>query len=342
MAAILDPAALPPPPDPITVRQAIDDLLLMLSRIRRKLSTLIDWYIYPDVVPDEIKAYDPRLLILQSRLKSLSTLSYEQLPYIIDGSDNLAAHYLGLIVDQLISAVHGIQHIFINHYDRDLEERRPFFAIWETLAYRGEQCKQIPVLNPSNPRGLRAEDMRANELRNFCRGALQLSNGRDKGRISFVEKKDLLEENRRKLKAFGGAFLYWECPECSYKIRYHVANSATSNIHSTDEVRELDGLGVQYRSSFLAKCHLYLPLSDRTTSAAASSTVVKYGCVFCFATGWDLERGETAFATVREFVEHLAREHKSSPPTSLMLHRFFVAIEGKLGDVRKRWDLNLA
>jgi hypothetical protein len=199
----------------------------------------------------------------------------------------------------------------------------------------------MPALNPSNPRRLRAEDMRANELRNFCRGALQLSNHRDKGRISFVERTDLSEENRRKLKAFGGAFLYWECPECSYKIRYHVASSATSNIHSTDEIRELDGLDVQCRSSFLAKCHLYLPLSERASNSSSSSAIVKYGCVFCFATGWELERGETAFATIREFVEHIAREHKRSLPPSLMLHRFSVATEGKMVEVGKRWDLNL-
>jgi len=248
----------------------------------------------------------------------------------------------------------------VNHYDRELDDRRPFGRIWDTLNYRNDQIKQIPNLCPSNPRRLKAEDMRPNELGQFCRGALQISNSRDRGRISFVEKKDLLEDNRRKLKAFGGAFLNWECPECSYKVRYHVASSAASNIHTTDEVREVDGHGVQYRSSFMAKCHLYLPLSEeitytsatysvslfgrraRTTSwQSVSASTPKYGCVFCFARGWDLERGETAFASARELIVHIAREHRDPLPASLMLHRFHVAIDGKLVDERKRWDLNL-
>lgn len=343
-------AAAPTPPDPITIDQAVDDLLIILIQIRHKLKTLIDWYIYPDLVPNEIQAYDPRLLILQQRLKSMATLSYPQLPYLIDNSDVLAAQYLIVIVSQLLNAVHGIQNIFVNHYDRDLEDRRPFATIWETLTYKEEQLKQIPNLNPSNPRRLRPEDLRANELGTFCRGALQMSNHRDRGRISFVEKKDLFEEDRRTLKAFGGAFLNWTCPECAYKVRYHVASSATSNIHTTDEVREHNGIGLQYRSSFLAKCHLYLPLSEKTSMSSSTSrrvsvhlslgAVAKYGCVFCFASGRQLERGDSAFDTARDLAEHISLEHRTALPPSMMLHRFLVAVQGKLVDDHKRWDLN--
>lgn len=365
--ALVPDAEMPPPPAPITVGHAIDDLLAILAQIRHKLKTLVDWYIYPDIVPSEIRAYDPRLMILHARLKALATIDYQQLPYIIDGSDALASQYLTQIVEQLLNSVHGIQAIFVNHYDRELQERRPFATIWETLTYRDEQLKQVPALSPSNPRRLRPEDLRPNELGNFCRGALELANNRDRGRISFVDKKDLLEENRRKLKAFGGAYLYWECPECAYKVRYHVSNSATSNIHSTDEVREHDGLGIQYRSSFLAKCHLFLPLSEKTSTSSSSPSpfasntrrdglalarpssygstyspsTAKYGCIFCFACGYELERGESAFWTAREFAEHIAREHKRPLPPSLMLHRFLVAVEGKLVDERRRWDLNI-
>ncbi len=338
MAVVLDPIDLPPPPEPITIPQAIDDLLITLARIRHKLRTLIDWYIYPDIVPNEIKAYDPRLLILQARLESLGALSYDHLPYITDSSDAMAAHYLDQAVEQMLNSVHGIQKIFVNHYDRDLEDKRPFAAIWETLTYRSLQLKEVPKLSPSNPRHARPEDLRPNELGKFCRGALQLSNRRDKGRISFVERKDLSEENRQKLKAFGGAFLNWECPECSYKVRYHVANSATSNIHTTDEIREHSGLRIQYRSSFLAKCHLYLPLSDKKS---ASPSAIKYGCVFCFAGGKDLERDKTAFTNPQAFAEHIDHKHKKSPLPALLLHRYDLAIAGRTDDPRKRWDVNL-
>ena len=346
-AVIMDPRDLPP--GPITIKQAVDDLQVMLNQIRRKLRTLIDWYIFPDVVPNSIKAYDPRLQILQARLKSLASIDYLQLPYLIDNPDLLASQYLGELVEQLQSSVRGIQSIFLEHYDRDLIDRQPFGTIWETLLYRGDQIKLLPAQSPSNPSRRMPEDLRPAELGNFCPGAIGISNHRDRGRISFVEKRELNEDNRQRLKAFGGAYLNWQCPECAYKVRYHVANSATSNIHTTDEVREHAGMDMQYRSSFLAKCHLFMPSSDRGSGVSTSErppssrrnsyTMIKYGCVFCFAGGCDLERGETAFTTVKDFAEHIAYEHRKPLPPSLLLHRYFVAVGGKtvmLG----RWDLN--
>ncbi|KIX95532.1 uncharacterized protein Z520_08652 [Fonsecaea multimorphosa CBS 102226] len=358
-ANILDPGFMPPPPPgPITIRQAIDDLQVTLNQIRRKLRTLIDWYIFPDVVPNSIQAYDPRLQILQMRLKSLSTIDFHRrLPYLIDNSDDLASQYLNQLVDQLLSSVRGIQTIFVDHYDRDLAERRPFGTIRDTLLYRQDQIRQLPIVCPSIPgrRGpVPVEDLRPAELGNFCPGALEISNHRDRGRIAFVEKKELNDENRRKLKAFGGAFLNWACPHCACKVRYHVAASTTSNIHNTDEIREHAGLDIQYRSSFLAKSHLYLPPSEKTLSntasrrdistsgsgSSSSSSIARYGCVFCFATGHELERGLTAFDTVRDFAEHLAHEHRRPTlPPSLLIHRYAVAVEGKTV-IGGRWDLN--
>lgn len=353
MAAALPALPAPPPPPPIAIRQAVIDLQGLVVQIRHKLRTMIDWYIYPDVVPSDINEYDPRLLILQSRLRALATIDFLQLPYLIDHSDALAAGYLIQIVEQLQNSALGIQAIFVSRYDRDLQERRPFGSIWDTLGYREEQLKLVPQRQPSNPRRLRPEDLRPNELGNFCRGALEMSNMRDRGRISFLDKKDLGEENRRKLKAFGGAYLNWGCPECAFKVRYHVASSITSNIHTTDEVRDVDTAPwgvVQYRSSFLAKCHLYLPLSEsggRTSMSSGLSATTrresnKYGCVFCVAHGRDLDshRHTATFATAREFATHLAFEHRDPLPPSLLLHRYLIAVEGKLVDDRKRWDVN--
>ncbi|OCT51810.1 hypothetical protein CLCR_08813 [Cladophialophora carrionii] len=349
MTAIVMDDPMQPPPSPITVKQALKDLQATLNQIRRKLRTLIDWYIIPHVVPDSIKAYDPRLQILQLRLRSLSTIDFQQLPYIIDGSDAVAAQYLGELVEQMQHSVRGIQTIFVEHYDPDLLDRRPFAMVWETLLYRQDQIRQLPALNPSNPGRRMPEDMHPAELGNFCPGALGISNRRDRGRISFVEKKELNEENRRKLKAFGGAYLNWQCPDCAYKVRYHVTNSTTSNIHTTDEVREHADLLIQYRSSFLAKCHLFLPQPEKVSiSSNGSSTTrreshahIKYGCVFCFATGEELVRGCTAFTTARDFAEHIAHEHRNPLPPSLLIHRFSVAAEGKTV-IGGRWDLNFS
>jgi hypothetical protein len=335
-----------PPPAPISVRQAIDELQVTVNQIRHRLRTLTDWYVFPNVVPSSIKAYDPRLRILKSRLRSLAILDYKKMTYIMDDSDGTAVQYLVQIIDQLQHSVRGIENIFINHYDRDLANRRPFHMIWETLLYRSDQVKQIPMQSPSNPDRRLPEDLRPAELGNFCPGALGISNRRDRGRISFVEKKELSEENRKRLKAFQGAYINWQCPDCAFKVRYHVTNSTTSNIHSTDEIREHPDLLVQYRSSFLAKCHLYIPQTDRPTSSSSSSnrrresfSHPRYGCVFCFAKGYELIRGETAFSTIRAFAEHLAYEHRDPLPPSLLIHRYAVAVDGKTV-VGNRWDVN--
>ncbi len=106
---------------PISIPLAITDLSKQIASIRRKTSTLIDYYIYPDPTPSEISAYDPRLGVLQTRLATLNKLSYTHLAYILDDSDALAAGYINEVIYQLLNAVHGIMEIFENHYDRTLE-----------------------------------------------------------------------------------------------------------------------------------------------------------------------------------------------------------------------------
>jgi len=346
MAAIVE---MPPPPPPIQIRQSIDEILALLVQIRHKLTTMINWYIYPEIVPTEIKAYEPRLIILQERLRALSTISYEELANLVDGSDGLASQYLFQIVEQLLNSVTGIERIFANHYDPELYSRKPMGTIWLTLDYRAQQLKLVAGQPLINPRRLFPEDYRgANVLGKFCRGAVQMINNRDRGKISFIDKKDLTEENNRKLKDFGGAFLYWECPECAYKVRYHVSSSVTSNIHTTDEIRDYLATSIQYRSSFLARSHLYLPLAAKNQtsmggreSVTISSSTTKYGCLFCASKGKTLKRGTTAFARPEDLAEHIGSYHRKPLPPSILLHKYLVAIEGKMVNDRMRWDVNL-
>jgi len=349
MSALVLPEDLPPPPEPITVEKAIEDLSSMLSRIRIHLQTLINYYIFPNIVPSAVSDYDPRLHILQMRLRSLSTLDYQKLPYIIGNSDGIAGYYLNELADQMLHSVRGIERIFTSHYDRDLED--PFRAIWDAVTYKKSQIAELGRRSPSNPRRLRAEDMRPNELGNFCRGALQISNGNDRGRVSFLETRELTEENRRKLRAVGGAFLAWQCPECSYRVRYHVLPGETSNIHHTDEIRKHSGLAIEYRSKFLARSHLYLPPPGTTTTRVIDmrrrnskiliSSPIKYGCVFCFAYGNNLVRHHSAFTTRQALAEHIVLRHTRSTLPTMMLHLYGVAIDGKMEDPRKKWEVNL-
>ncbi|KIV90101.1 hypothetical protein PV10_07442 [Exophiala mesophila] len=357
MADLVPRPPTPPPPTPTTVPQAIADITALLDEISYKLQTLIGYYIHPETTPTQIKAFEPRLLILQERLNALSKLSYIHLSHLIDNSDQFSSQYLISIIDQLLNAALGIQKVFADHYDPSLHKRLPFSTIWKTLEYRMEQVRLIPHRSPSNPRRIIPEEQRPNEIGRFCSGALQMINLRDKGKISIVDRSNLSEADQRKMRDFKGVFLDWECPECNFKVHFHVSSSTTSNIHSTDEIHQHDSIRVQYRSSFLAKSHLYLAPHSKTlgTSTRRESVTVslskratasralrpEYGCLFCYALGKDLEFGRTTFATQRHLAEHLSVRHRKPALPSPLLHRFSVAINGKMAQERLRWDVNL-
>jgi len=228
----------------------------------RKNRTMVDYYIYPTPTPSEIEAYKPRLQTLYGRLESLDALNLPKLTLLIDDAAALVSAFVLPIVDQLLNAVHGIQQIFINHYDRDLEQRKPYGTIYDTLGYRERQLKtfqrdqmQSPqrrpadALNPLPPTSLEPT---------FCRFAVAFTNGRDFGKLSQVLSGDLTSEDLERLRNDGGAFLSWDCPGCAFKVKYHITSSMGSNIHATDDVRSHSGIPeVEYRPSWLVKCHLY-------------------------------------------------------------------------------------
>jgi len=169
----------------------------------------------------------------------------------------------------------------------------------------------------------------------FCKGAVQLINNHDTGTLNQVDRRDLLEANRRVLAQDRGTFLWWQCSSCSFRLRYHVKASRFSTIASNDELRHHPGEPLEYRSIFLAKSHLSLPQFGDYTSDFA-----KYGCVFCFAQGKPLERQRTTFATGRDLASHISSIHKSSLPPPL-LFAFNFEIDNKMLGERRRWELNL-
>ena len=136
-------------------------------------------------------------------------------------------------------------------------------------------------------------------------------------------------------------------------------NSMQSNIHVVDETREHDGLAIEYRSAWLAKCHTFSPQSmpsatNRRNSSFVgwggsanrdrerdSSSPAQYGCVFCYADGKALNRDrETAFVTGRGLAEHLVERHAKNLPPSLLLQRFRVAVKNKMAHGVRKFDLH--
>lgn len=386
---------------PITIPEALDSLTKLIGDVNRKNRTMIDYYIYPKETPSEIEAYRPRLQVLFTRVESLSALDLPKLTLLVDDAAAFMSAFLLPIIDQLLNAVHGVQQIFINHYDRDLEDRKPYNGVYTTLEYRERQLKKFQADQMRNPQRRLPESltpMPPNPTEpSFCRFAIAYMNHRDHGKLSQVMSEELSSDDKEKLRNSGGAYLSWDCPGCAFKLKYHVVSSMTSNIQLTDDVRSHSSVPeIEYRPAWLVKCHLYQPKSknvkyspawdDRRESATDSrrggtvrrqsdtrshrtsnpfffggprrsqsevitnkyttthirskETYAKYGCPFCFVTG--REHGHMDYRNGRELAEHIAaRHHLGKPPSSLVLEKYMVGLNGRCADNVRRWDLNV-
>lgn len=327
----------------IDVDVAIGDLRSQIKAIRRKTNTLIDYYIYPDPTPSQIGAYDPRLVKLDTRLAALENINYKAISALLDDSDALAASWLIDIIGDLLNAVHGIAELFVNHYDPKLDQRQPYGTIYELLIFREQQLKATLDLQMRDLHRKKPEDKRDSEVGHICRGAIQMINGRDRGEIAHVADRDLLKENYARLQEYHGAYLWWKCTSCDFKLRYHLSHSNHSSIHSTDEVRTHPDVKAEYKSEFLVKSHLYKPKQrdssrSRNSRSSPSASSSKYACIFCLTQG-----SKQNFLTGRSLATHIAANHRGSKkqPPAMILQKFRVAVKGRKPNGVHRWDINL-
>ena len=320
---------------PIPVKDALDDLTDYTEQICRRNKVLVDYYIYPHPVPTEIEAFEPRLKALDKRIKNLKSLKLKQAGQLYDDADSLSAWFIPPIIDQLRNAIFGYKEIFENFYDRSIGQRNPYGNIDERLQ---DTARGLETLRGERQRDRvrhLAENQPATASLQFCKGAVRLINGHDTGNLNQVHNRDLLEANRRVLRANGGTFLWWECSACNFKLRYHVKASRFSTLEKNDEIRRHPGEPLEYRSIFLAKSHLSQPLVDYHTRDTA-----KYGCVFCYAQGKALERNLTTFASGRELASHICSSHRSPLPPPLIF-AFNVAVNNIMLGRPRQSDLNL-
>lgn len=389
---------------PITIPEAIDSLRKIIVDVSKRNRTMVDYYIYPKQTPSEIEAYQPRLQVLFARIETLAALDLPKLTLLVDDAAALVSAFLLPVVDQLLNAVHGVQQIFINHYDRTLEQRKPYGSVYSTLEYRERQLKKFQGDQMRSPQRRLPETINPvpalGAEPSFCRFAVAFTNHRDHGKLSQVLPEDLSKEDRERLRNVGGAYLGWDCPGCAFKLKYHVANSITANILATDDVRSHATIPeVEYRPSWLVKCHLYQAktedrsnyrlsddrresvsfaeprrgstirrksdarsprslnpfffggpkrsntqiVTDRYVSQSNYSTKElqsKYGCPFCFVTG--REYGHMNYRYGRELADHIAARHNPRrPPSSLLLEKYMVGLDGKCAENVRRWDLNI-
>jgi hypothetical protein len=321
---------------PIGIGEALHDVAEYATQVSRRNRTLIDYYIYPHPTPTEIEAYEPRVKALETRIKNLKKLSFTQLRQVIDDPDSFAASYLLQIIEQLQNAIYGFRQLFQEHYDRNLAQRNPYATIYEQLHDIDTRLKILIDDRQRERNRHRAENQAPTATTRFCKGAIQLINRSDTGALNQVDSRELLEANKLVLRHHGGCFLWWACTSCDFRLRYHVSASKYSSIENNDEIREHSGIPMEYRSAFLAKSHLFNAQFEDLPKGAP-----KYGCLFCFAQGRALARGSTVFATGKELATHICSSHKSTLPPPLMLSAMNVAVDNRLPEQCRRFDINL-
>lgn len=247
---------------PISVEEAINCVRQIIVDVAKKNHTMIDYYIDPRRVPQEIEAYRPRLEILHARTQSLSDLNVDKLGMLIDQAAALVCAFLLPIVDQLLSAIHGFQQILITNYDEKLARRRPYDSAYNVLIDTERRLERFQREQRARGQRKLAESLTLMPLRRdqprFCSFAIAFTNNRDLGKLSQVLPENLTKEDRDRLREHGGAFLTWDCPGCAFRLKYHILSSVSSSILSTDDVRShMSAPQVEYRPSWLVKCHLY-------------------------------------------------------------------------------------
>lgn len=320
------------------INTALDECATQLAFIQRRNDTLIDYYISPEPIPTSIAAYEPRLATLQSRIKSIQKLNFRQLEQLIDDTDCLAADHLTLITTELLNAIFGFRRLFEEHYDRSLSQRGPYVAIYEALQALQNRLYDLKRIRQSSPNRARAEHLVGHHNSSsyqFCRGAIQVLNDNDHGRIASVLDRDLLSSNRTTLASRGGAYLWWKCPShgCAFKLRFHIPNAQALSAHYTTEVRSHPSIPLEYRSLFLIKSHLHMS-SDKAGS-------MKYGCLFCFSEGKPLQARVTTFSTGKDLATHVCGEHKGRKiPPAMVLEKVKVAVDGVCPVGVRTWDAN--
>ncbi len=323
----------------LNITTALDQCAEHASGILRANNALIEHYIYPDPVPTAITAYEPRLLVLQHRIKSIKKVNFSRLERLMDDPDCLAALHLISIIKELLNAIIGFRRLFELHYDPDLRQPAHYTQALQALNFVLHHLHELRRIRLSNPNRPRAEDLLPHHddgfSYQFCRGAIQVLNDYDRGSIANVSENQLLLRNRNVLASEGGAYLWWICPvgSCAFKLRFHVLGSHASSIHNNSETRTHPSVNLEYRSTLLIKSHLHIP-SD-------GAGVIKYGCFFCAAMGKPLEAGFTAFSTGRALATHICDVHQGSKlPASMLLEKFKVAIGRQCPIGVERWDAN--
>ena len=149
----------------------------------------------------------------------------------------------------------------------------------------------------------------------YCEGAFKLQVGLDKDSVNL----------RNQSTAMTGQSNYWAC--ASSKCAFEGPACKKGKIWTFDDTVRVHN-AVQYRWTFLAKCHVAL--------SRVKNGQHDYQCVFCGVqpSANNVYRGEKAF------VEHVSQQHRGQQPDPSILDKI-CCIHGRVAREEEIFDVNL-
>lgn len=146
----------------------------------------------------------------------------------------------------------------------------------------------------------------------LCNSAKLLNSGTNKGVLQHAQ---LREVDKQVIKKRGGAFQFWKCDLCDFRVRYHTSRCESAKIETTEELHTPGKGNLTLRTIFLAKSHLQCQQGQR----------FQYACLFCMGNGKKLEGGSTAFAKAADLADHVDRCHDAGSLPQLFMKKMYVA-----------------
>jgi hypothetical protein len=142
-----------------------------------------------------------------------------------------------------------------------------------------------------------------------CRGGLKLIKGEDGGGIDRCLKNDLKHAELERLVRGGkrGAYLFWKCDSCKFRIKYFVSKSAAASLLTNDDHPSLKDSKVRCSRAFLAMSHMEQQDTKRTSNSHGPP---KYTCIICALHPPAAKAGSNhTFCNRDDYAKHVENAH---------------------------------
>ncbi|KAF7503800.1 hypothetical protein GJ744_003241 [Endocarpon pusillum] len=170
-----------------------------------------------------------------------------------------------------------------------------------------------------------------------CKGALQLLKGDDRGGIDRCLRKDLTPQEHERLDQGGkrGAYFFWKCDSCGFRIKYFASKSRHASLLTNDDNFTFKDSKVQCTQAFIAMSHVEQRGVRKHNSLKG---LPKYTCLICALHRPAARPGHNhTFSNREDYMRHVEDLHlNDNTLPAFLLQKLGIEHGGKLLDGVRR------